>query len=215
MGKLGRFDHAILDNRASLAAGDLAGDDASTTALKLLQRQITKLNTGQTWLHHTGLDGTRGYGRKAREWELDTVAIGERLDDRPDADVAMRLTFKKARRRTPETRADYEPVEIELSGGKWTWKQTAADKTPRSKLGTNQTTVLEAATKLLSASDMKAPPGHPAGTRTVITKEALEVETRKLLACEPKRFLGRFNEAFNGLTGAHRLSLYDSIVWLP
>jgi hypothetical protein len=68
--QLGRFDHVTFDNRACLAIGDLVGEDASTTALKTLQRQITKLRTGQLWLHHTGYDGTRGYGRKAREWEM-------------------------------------------------------------------------------------------------------------------------------------------------
>jgi hypothetical protein len=68
--RLGRFDHVTFDIRACLAVGDLAGEVASTTALKTLQREITKLNTRQLWLHHTGHDGSRGYGRKPREWEL-------------------------------------------------------------------------------------------------------------------------------------------------
>jgi AAA domain len=211
--KLGRFDHVTFDNRASLAAGDLAGDDASTTAIKLLQRQITRLGTGQLWLHHTGLDGSRGYGRKAREWEMDTVGIGERLNDRQDADVAMKLRFTKARRRTPDTRADYEPVELELSGNRWSCSHTPGDKIPSRKLGSNQRAILDAAIKLLAGSDLKPPPGHPAGNNTVIRTKTLEDETRSVLACEPKRFTGRFHEALNGLTSAHHLSLYGEYVW--
>jgi hypothetical protein len=215
MDKLGRFDHVTLDNRASLAGGDLAGDDASTTALKLLQRQITKLNAGQTWLHHTGLQLDRGYGRKSREWELDSVAVGERLEDLSGSDVAMRLSFKKSRRRTPENRADYAPIEIELREGQWFWHSSEVPPGKLKPLGSNQQAVFDAATKLLAGSTTKAPHGHVAGHRTVITADALKLETSKIMACAPKHLSSRFNEALNGLTSVRRLEHYDGLVWLP
>jgi hypothetical protein len=216
MGRLGRFDHVTLDNRASLTAGDLAGDDASTQAIKSLQREITKLQTGQLWMHHTGYDGSRGYGRKSREWELDSVALAERLDDRPgSSDVGVRLSFTKYRRRTPDTRADYEPVEIELRDGVWSCERAGDAKVPVKQLGRNQKIVLDAATKLLAASDTKAQPNHPAGNRTVIAVQTLKDETVRSMACDPRHFASRFNDALNGLANARRLGHYDSIVWLP
>ena len=139
--QLGRFDAAIFDNRTSLTTGD----DTSCSAVKHLQREITKLCTGQLWLHHTGYDASRGYGRKSREWELDTVGVGERIEGRPDADVAMRLSFKKARRRTPENRADYDPIEVELVKGQWLWQPVESATSGRrgngadKPLGTNVT----------------------------------------------------------------------------
>jgi AAA domain len=213
--QLGRIDDITFDNRASLSNGDQAGDDASSQALKQLQREITKRSTGQLWLHHTGYQQDRGYGRKSREWELDTVAVGERIEERRDADVAMRLTFKKARRRTPENRADYEPVELELCQGQWLWQQADAGKVAVSKLGRNQKLVLDAATKLLASSDAKAPPGHPAGSAMVIKILALSEEVRKLMSCEAKHFATRFDEAVNGLANSRRLGHYDGLVWLP
>ena len=215
MEKLGRIDHVTLDNRACLAVGDLFGDDASTQALKTLQRAITKQSTGQLWLHHTGHDGSRGYGRKSREWELDSVAVGERMDDRPGSDVAMRLSFTKSRRRTPDNRVDYEPVEIELREGQWLWQAAADAKAPVAKLGRNQKIVLDAATKLLAASDAKAPGGHVAGNRSIISVDALKDETSKSMACEAKHFGTRFNEALNGLANNRRLGHYDGVVWAP
>jgi AAA domain len=219
--QLGRFDAAIFDNRASLTSGDQSGDDASCSAVKHLQRELTKLSIGQIWLHHTGYDASRGYGRKSREWELDTVAVGERLEGRPDADVAMKITFKKARRRTPENRADYDPIEVELVKGQWLWQPIESEKSgggangKDKALGTNQQAVFDAAAKLIAAGISKAPPGHPAGHRTVISIDMLKEETRRMLACDPKHYSSRFDDALNRLVGRRKLGLYTGYVWLP
>jgi hypothetical protein len=213
--KMGRFDDITFDNRTCLAVGDQAGDDASTQAIKHLQRQLTNLQTGQLWLHHTGYDTTRGYGRKAREWELDTTMVGEQLDDRPGADVAIAIRFTKSRRRTPDNRPDYEPFELELRQGQWSWQSTNPDTIPVQKLGRNQKIVRDAALKLLAASDRKAPPNHVAGHATVISLESLQDETRKNLVCDARHFASRFAEAINGLTNAHQLCHYDGLVWSP
>jgi hypothetical protein len=215
--QMGGFDDITFDNRACLVVGEMSADDASTRAIKHLQRQLTRQSIGQFWLHHTGYDTTRGYGRKAREWELDYVMIGEKTENRNGADVAMTIRFTKSRRRTPDNRADYEPVELELSRGIWTFKTTDAETatTQATPLGRNQKIVRDAATKLLAASTKQAPGGHPAGGHVVITLETLEDEVRKTFVCEAKRFPSRFGEALNGLTNAKRLHQYAGLVWLP
>ena len=46
---------------------------------------------GQVWFHHTGHDESRSYGSKAREWQMDCVAIMEKVHD-PDSDLAFSLS---------------------------------------------------------------------------------------------------------------------------
>jgi hypothetical protein len=211
--QLGQFDHITIDNRAAFSAGDLSADDESTNTLKRLQREITKRGAGQLWLHHTGLDTSRGYGRKQREWELDHVLIGEKID-RPGTDVAFQVSFTKARRRTPETRDDYQAIDVELRAGRWEWAPSEDEPgPPKRPIGRNQQHVLDAATKLLASSNERAPPGHPAGHRTVVSVDAVKAEARKLMACEPKHFATRFAEALDGLTAARRLTHYDGAIW--
>jgi hypothetical protein len=114
----GEIDDSTFDNIASLTAGCLKEEDGAR-ALNDLRRQLTKQKIGQLWLHHTGHDASRGYGPKLREWHLDTVMVGERLE-RPDADAAFTLKFTKCRRRTPDNRAEFENVEVVLEQGQWT-----------------------------------------------------------------------------------------------
>lgn len=52
--------------------------------------------------------------------------------DRPGADVAFTLKFPKCRRRTPDNRADFDPMEITLERGQWSCRpaETANGHTP-------------------------------------------------------------------------------------
>ena len=59
-------------------------------------RSMTRRSIGQIWFHHTGHDESRSYGTKAREWQMDIVALMERVD-LPGADLAFTLKFTKAR----------------------------------------------------------------------------------------------------------------------
>ena len=122
---LGKIDHVTLDNYAALCVMSLKEEDGEAT-LKILRSALTSRRIGQLWLHHTGLDTSRGYGIKMREWRLDTSIVGERLDV-PDTDVAMTLKFPKARRRKPETREQFEPINVMLSHGLWTFGKDGAD----------------------------------------------------------------------------------------
>jgi hypothetical protein len=115
---LGGIDFLNLDNVMALTIGDLKDEEAWKPVIPWM-RSLTKRRIGVLWINHTGHDATRSYGTKTREWQLDTVMIAEKVDD-PDADIAMRLTFPKARERRPETRDDYEPVVLRLKDDAWT-----------------------------------------------------------------------------------------------
>ena len=44
-------------------------------------RSLTRQRIAQLWFHHTGHDESHGYGSKAREWQMDTVAMMESVKD--------------------------------------------------------------------------------------------------------------------------------------
>jgi hypothetical protein len=96
----------------------------------------------------------------------------------------------------------------------WAGGRAESEKKQRA-LGRNQPIVFDAATKLLSAATKKAPPGHPAGARAVVSVEAVKEQTRLTMVCEPKRFAARFEEGFNSLCISRRLGHLDGLVWLP
>src|SRR5687768_999730 len=101
----------------SLCVSDLR-DEEGWQALKPYVLSLTKRRIGQLWLHYVGHDKTRLYGTKTREWHMDTVMLGEAAQA-AGAEVAIRLTFTKARRRKPSNRADYETIQVELRDGQW------------------------------------------------------------------------------------------------
>ena len=96
-------------------------------------RNLTRCAIGQLWLHHTGQDETRGYGApKKREWQVDIVALMEDAEH-PESDIAFKLTFKKARERNPDDRADFEPTVITLAGDKWLSGEEEGNREPGSQ----------------------------------------------------------------------------------
>ena len=81
-------------------------------------RSLTRRRIGQLWLHHTGHDEKKSYGDKTREWQFDTVMHMETIE-REDTDLSFSLEFRKARERTPATRADFERARIALVDDRW------------------------------------------------------------------------------------------------
>jgi AAA domain-containing protein len=116
--KIGGVDFIILDNVQALLSGNMKEEEPWEATLPWVRR-LTGRRIGQLWIHHTGHDETRSYGTKTREWQLDTVAVAEAVE-RPEADIAFQLKFTKARQRTPDNRADFEPAIVVLSGDAWT-----------------------------------------------------------------------------------------------
>ena len=82
-------------------------------------------------MHHTGLAEDHGYGDKTREWGLDTVILMEAIE-RPEVDIAFKCKFSKARERTPDNRADFDPAVITLAGDSWT-SERGGDIGPKRK----------------------------------------------------------------------------------
>jgi hypothetical protein len=114
---LGGIDFIFFDNIMALIQGDQK-DEIGWTAVLPLVNSLTKRGVGQLWVHHTGHDASRGYGTKTREWRMDTV-IHLMAVERADTDICFQLEFRKARERTPESRADYQNVTIALVEDKW------------------------------------------------------------------------------------------------
>jgi hypothetical protein len=107
-------DLAVLDNLMALTCQSLKED----AGWQVMKPWLLGLRCGWLLIHHTGHDATRGYGDKAKEWHVDTVALLQAVAE-TEADVAFDLSFTKARRRTPANRADFEKRRIELRQGEW------------------------------------------------------------------------------------------------
>jgi hypothetical protein len=114
----------VFDAIMCLLAGEMK-EGQSWAAVMPWVRLLTRRRIGQLWLHHTGHDETRSYGDKTKEWQLDTVMHMEAIA-REDADVSFALEFRKARERTPATRADFQRACIAIMGEEWTVDVTAA-----------------------------------------------------------------------------------------
>jgi hypothetical protein len=119
---LGGVDLIVFDNIMSLIVGDMKDEESWRETMPWI-RKLTGRRIGQIWIHHTGHDENRGYGTKTREWQMDTVALLERVK-RPDTDVSFQLHFSKARERTPSTRRDFADVKIALVDNAWSWQSS-------------------------------------------------------------------------------------------
>ena len=135
--KHGPFDLIIFDNVQALLVGSMKDEEQWADVLPWV-RSLTRRSIGQLWFHHTGHDETKSYGSKAREWQMDTVGLMERVKDTTD-DIAFTLSFTKARERNSDNRADFEPVTMSLRGDEWLHTQTPK---PKKALGINQRIML-------------------------------------------------------------------------
>jgi AAA domain len=111
----GPFNFIIFDNIMSLCSA-IMKEEESWQSLKPYALSLTKRHIGQLWLHHTGHDKSRAYGTKTREWQMDTVMVGEVVDQ---DHVSFNLNFTKARRREPSNGGDFRNEHIELRDGQW------------------------------------------------------------------------------------------------
>jgi hypothetical protein len=105
----------IFDSIMCLLSGTMAEEESWEPA-KHLVRRITSRSIAQAWLHHTGHDGSKGFGTKTREWEMDTIV---RLAFDGDERDAITMEFRKARLRTPETADEFKPRSISRGENGW------------------------------------------------------------------------------------------------
>jgi hypothetical protein len=114
--KIGGVKFIIFDN---VMSGDMKDEEGWRQTLPLQHSLTRRRKIAQMWLHHTGHNENQSYGTKTREWQMDTVLFGQRLE-RPETDVSMKLEFRKARERTPATRADFAEMSVALVDDEWT-----------------------------------------------------------------------------------------------
>jgi hypothetical protein len=119
--QIGNPDLVIFDSVMCLTIGDMKEEAPWNQAMPWV-RSLTQRRIGQIWVNHTGHDETRQYGTKTREWQMDTVFFQEPLK-RQGIDVCFNLEFRKARERTPPTRADFRPVRVALVGDAWEYEE--------------------------------------------------------------------------------------------
>jgi hypothetical protein len=131
--KIGGVDLIIFDNVQALLSGDMKDELPWQDTLPWV-RNLTRRSIGQIWVHHTGHAEDHGYGTKTREWQLDTVALMERVE-RPEADIAFNLKFTKARERGPDNRSDFEPAVITLIDDAWMSERGKHVRTKRTARG--------------------------------------------------------------------------------
>jgi hypothetical protein len=129
---IGEIDLIWFDNIMPLISGDMKDEEGWRQTLPW-QHTLTKRNIGQIWIHHTGHDESRAYGTKTREWQMDTCIF---LESAPchDTDVSFKLTFDKARERTPATKADFADITVALVNDAWTYTGTRSaphERSPR------------------------------------------------------------------------------------
>jgi AAA domain len=105
----------VFDSIMCLLTGNMAEEESWAPITPML-RQISQQRCAQIWLHHTGHDTSKGFGTKTREWQMDTVLS---LTKDAQNDEHLLMEFKKARLRTPDTRAQFESLKITCEEGGW------------------------------------------------------------------------------------------------
>ncbi|WP_338821403.1 AAA family ATPase [Bradyrhizobium septentrionale] len=208
--EIGSVDLIIFDNIMCLIAGDqketLPWQQTLPWALSLTQRGI-----GQIWIHHTGHDETRGYGDKAREWQMDTV-IHLETAKRDDTDVSFTLQFRKARERTPTIRFDFQEVKIALVNDRWEHELSSARRPGR--LAPRVQKALEALTTVLAGDRASMLPGN----RRAAHRDdwAAECNARRLIDLKRNANSARtlMNTFRRELVVANRIACEEDLQWL-
>jgi len=114
----------------SLVAGDQKDEVPWSQTLPLVA-ELSRRKIAQIYLDHTGHNTDRQYGSATKAWRMDAVGLMTPVPAAEDrGEVAFKLTFEhpgKARRRTPDNRADFETTIIRLSEDRWTSEPAGAD----------------------------------------------------------------------------------------
>lgn len=161
------FDIIIFDNIQALLRGDLK-EPSHWQPMLDWTGTLTGRNIAQLWIHHTGHDETRSYGDKTRDWQFETTMMLERVE-LPGVDIAFKLTFPKARERTPENRGDFDEATITLVNDGWTSDRDLATRS-HSRKRTIEDIALDALDEAIlkagtTPADHRVPTGKFAVTR--------------------------------------------------
>jgi hypothetical protein len=207
----GHFDLVIFDNIQALLVGDMKDEEQWSKAVPWV-RSLTRRSIGQIWFHHTGHDESRSYGSKAREWQMDCVAIMEKVHD-PDSDLAFSLKFTKARERTPESRDDFEPIIMRLKGDQWTYEMADAAAKPSGQanvaLNLLKKAIAEGGT--IPPACNHIPPGVPAVKESLWRKYCYQGAITE--GDNPEAQRKAFNRSAKRLQELGKIGVWDEWVW--
>ena len=206
--RIGELDLVIFDNVMSLIAGDMKDEEGWAQTLPLV-RSLTRRKIGQLWVHHTGHDETRSYGTKTREWLMDTVIHIEEVK-RPDTHVSFQLSFRKARERTPATRADFADVTIALVNDEWV---SSAGTSEKRKLKPLEAKFLDALRDATIGNEANKMYGCPAAAIKVWQAECV---THGLIDPEAKPASARslFSRHKLELIKANHVACNETMAWI-
>jgi hypothetical protein len=202
--QIGGVDFVVFDAIMCLTVGDMKDGEPWAQTMPWV-RSLTKRNIGQLWLHHTGHDTTRSYGDKTKEWQLDTVLHMEAVEN-AETDVSFSLEFRKARERTPATRADFQTTHIELVGDAWRSNATAtASKGHVSPLGL----------KFLSAlQNVLAGGSTPRNGRPSTTLDLWRGECKRMGLVDPAKQRTLFDKYRRELIAENYVVCDNDFAWL-
>jgi hypothetical protein len=216
---VGGVDFIVFDNLMSLCAGDLR-DEQSWKDLKPLVLELTKRRIGQLWIHHTGHDKSRPYGSKTFQWMLDAVIVGEAVEDDDGADVAFKLTFQKARRRTPMNRGDFETAKVALAEDQWSATGVTRDTGPKAKRLSKRATVGLQALETALAHAGEKPPAHDAtrgvtqAARVTTWRTYFDHKTEHVYAAGSSARRQAWSCATEELLATRKVVIWGEWVWL-
>jgi hypothetical protein len=215
----GPFDFIIFDNIMSLTASDLR-DEEGWKALMPWIKSLTARRIGQLWINHTGHDKTRDYGTSTRVWQFDTAMIAEKVDD-PNADIAFRLSFPKARLRTPDTRQDYAPHIFRLVNDQWSSLPANQSRSQKPKKPPDGfATALEALDHALATAGQRryVTPRGPNVICATVDQWRDEMKCRGLFALDDKKHLTNkdrsdFARIKKHGSDTYQLAVHEPYVW--
>jgi hypothetical protein len=207
--EIGEPDLIIFDSIMCLLIGDMKEGESWAQVMPWV-RSLTRRCIGQIWVHHTGHDETRSYGDKTREWQLDTVMHMEPVA-RENSDLSFCLEFRKARERTPATRADFQIARIALSGDKWTVEATGVVRAGHvSPLGLKFLTALQSA---LASDQSKSYHGQRAVTVECWRSECVALGLLETGSPIPPAARSLFSKHRRELIAANRIASDEQFAW--
>jgi hypothetical protein len=178
-------------------------------------RSLTRQRIAQLWFHHTGHDESHGYGSKAREWQMDTVAMMESVKDET-SDLCFSLKFTKARERSPGNRADFEQIIVKLVDDEWLHEIGKAGKNQR-QLSRKQRLAYQALTSIIASEGKPLPSvfGLPPALQCVhVQRFKNELLSRGVVDKESRNPRSRLAELIDALKDRFVAAEREGLIWL-
>jgi len=211
-------DIIFFDSIMCLLVGSMSEEEA-WAPMKPMVRALSARRIAQIWLNHTGHNADRSFGTKTREWEMDTVlGLSKGEDDGPDATV--RLDFRKARLRTPDTADQFAPCMVRFAEGRWRHDGAAAKRAghPQSEVDMIKGAILDVYDRLAEGAQQSVGFDGKPTHKVSVDKIRDEVKSRGFLDQDDHGHItatsrSHFRHAKTKLITAKKLIESEGMVW--